>query len=83
MEMSGSEKYMLARMKLEIEFKNAEVEVKSLKRCGDGDFRGDSVNKKTSFVPNFVENEAEDFFLQFEKVTELKGWPEKEWALLV
>ena len=38
---------------------------------------------RVSFVPDFVENEAENFFLQFEKVAELKGWPEEEWALLV
>ena len=83
MEMSGSEKYMLERMKLEIEFKKAEMEMKRLERCGGDDFRDDSVDKKVSFVPDFVGNKAEDFFLQFEKVAELKGWPEEEWALLV
>lgn len=34
-------------------------------------------------LPEFVEDEAEDFFIQFEKVASLKGWDKIEWALLV
>lgn len=34
-------------------------------------------------MPEFVQEETEDFLVQFEKIAELRGWPEEEWALLV
>ncbi len=58
-EMSGSERYILERMKLEVELKKAEVEMKRLQK-GSGDLRGDLGDKKSSFVLDFVESEAED-----------------------
>ncbi|KAK3886585.1 hypothetical protein Pcinc_009233 [Petrolisthes cinctipes] len=31
----------------------------------------------------FMDEEAENFFIQFEKIATLREWPEEEWALLV
>ena len=39
--------------------------------------------RKVKFVPEFVEGEEENFFLQFEKNAKLRGWDGSEWALLV
>ena len=36
-----------------------------------------------NFLPEFVEDEEEDFFAQFEEVTKLRKWHKAEWAMLV
>ncbi len=52
-EMSGSERYILERMKLEVELKKAEVEIERSEK-GDGDLRGDSEDKEKTFIcPGF------------------------------
>ena len=42
----------------------------------------DSSDKNFKYVPEFVEGEEEDFFLQFEKNAKLRNWDESEWALV-
>ncbi|XP_069981706.1 uncharacterized protein [Penaeus vannamei] len=37
----------------------------------------------TKFVPKFSETEPEYFFIHFERVAALHGWPEDKWVLLV
>ena len=39
--------------------------------------------KRVKYVPEFVEGEEENFFLQFEKTAKLRQWSEEDWALLV
>ena len=41
------------------------------------------MERREKQVPEFVDGEEENFFLQFEKVAKLRGWAEESWALLV
>ena len=41
------------------------------------------VTKVVKFVPRFVENDPEEFFLQFENVATCLEWPVKFWPVLV
>ena len=34
-------------------------------------------------LPEFMDEEAEDFFIQFEKVATIKDWKKNDWAMLV
>lgn len=52
-------------------------------RSGTGVRENRDGDKRVKYVPEFVEGEEENFFLQFEKTARLREWNEGDWALLV
>ena len=50
---------------------------------GNGVKENKDGEKRVKYVPEFVEGEEENFFLQFEKTARLREWSEEDWALLV
>merc|ERR1712035_215910 len=72
------------QMKIEMERIKSEKEVRLKQAEMENNNRTiDSSDKNFKYVPEFVEGEEEDFFLQFEKNAKLRNWDESEWALLV
>lgn len=41
------------------------------------------VTKVTKWIPNFNENDPEEFFIQFEHVATTLSWPDRFWSVLV
>ena len=41
------------------------------------------VNGRIHYIPEFTESGAENFFMQFEKIAEMKKWKKEDWAFLV
>ncbi|KAG7170167.1 hypothetical protein Hamer_G012416 [Homarus americanus] len=62
----------------EVELRKLEVEERTGIRRGNGDKDNKGCN-----LPEFVEEEAEDVFIQFEKVATIKKWDKSDWAILV
>lgn len=92
--LSSSEKFELMKLHLQMKMRNKmEVEMEKIKadkeikikqaEIGSGARGIGNTDKKVKYVPEFVEGEEEDFFLQFEKTAKLREWDESEWALLV
>ncbi|XP_069975925.1 uncharacterized protein [Penaeus vannamei] len=76
--------YDLESRKIDLEMFKAENERMRLMQRPDREhhphFR---VEDAIKFVPKFNETEPEYFFIHFERVAALHGWPEDKWVLLV
>lgn len=86
--LSGSEKFQLMKLqletKLEIEKEKQLTEREKIKASrGIGVRDTKDGDKRVKYVPEFVEGEEENFFLQFEKTARLRKWDEDDWALLI
>lgn len=90
-EMKVSEQLAMEKLRLEFEYKkmqlqaDKEIKIKELEieeRTGTRRGVGDNDNRIKS-LPEIIEEEAEDFFIQFEKIANIKGWNENDWAILV
>ncbi|XP_076049636.1 uncharacterized protein LOC143030371 [Oratosquilla oratoria] len=44
---------------------------------------GGGGDDRVSQLPEFIEGEAEDFFIQFEKLATIRKWERSDWAMLV
>jgi len=76
--------YDLESRKIDLEMFKAENERMRLMQRPDREhhphFR---IEDAIKFVPKFNETEPEYFFIHFERVAALHGWPEDKWVLLV
>ncbi|XP_076030622.1 uncharacterized protein LOC143018919 [Oratosquilla oratoria] len=74
-------------MQLEIEKIRAEKEIrlKEIEVMGaqGGRNGGGGKDDRISQLPEFVEGEADDFFIQFEKLATIRKWERADWAMLV
>ncbi|KAK3889158.1 hypothetical protein Pcinc_006734 [Petrolisthes cinctipes] len=73
------------KLQVESELKLKELELRKLELESGGSNRGRSVevDLRGGQLPEYIESEAEHFFLQFEKIAEMRGWDQADWAFLV
>ncbi|XP_063601112.1 uncharacterized protein LOC134777204 [Penaeus indicus] len=90
-EVQMNEQLAMEKLRLEFEYKKMqlqaekEIKIKELEveeKLGTRREIGDKDNRAKN-LPEFIEEEAEDFFIQFEKVAKIKGWDESDWAVLI
>ncbi|XP_037803376.1 uncharacterized protein LOC119597807 [Penaeus monodon] len=76
--------YDLESRKLDLEMFKAENErMRLMQRPNQERYPHFRVEDAIKFVPKFNETEPEYFFIHFERVAALHGWPEDKWVLLV
>ena len=86
-EMQTQLQLQMKKVEKEAENRRAEIEADKEVRLKQAEFGGTSekidFDHRVKHVPEFVEGEEENFFLQFEKVAKLREWNVKDWPLLV
>ncbi|XP_063600010.1 uncharacterized protein LOC134776228 [Penaeus indicus] len=76
--------YELESRKLDLEMFKAENErMRLMQRPNQERYPHFRIEDAIKFVPKFNEAEPEYFFIHFERVAALHGWPEDKWVLLV